>query len=478
LRHLFALPYMFFQQRSAGDLMLRLNSNTIIREILTASALSGILDGTLMGLYVLLLLVMSPVMGALVLALGALHVGLFLATRGRQREMNALLLERQARAQSYQVEIFAGIETLKAMGCEERAEERFTNLFVDVLNASLARGRLAALLEAVSSALRLGAPLLILSVGALMVLNGQLSLGAMLALDALAVSVFGPLSGLVTTAVQLQTLGSYMERIADIHETPLEQDPAAVRPSGKLMGRIELDGVSFRYRPLEPLVVEDVSVTIAPGQLVAIVGRSGSGKSTLASLLLGLYRPTSGTIAYDGVDQGELELRSVRRQLGIVTQRAYIFGSTLRANIALSDPEMPLEEVVRAAKRARIHDEIMQMPMAYDTLLTDGGGSLSGGQRQRIALARALSQGPAILLLDEATSALDAITEREVQAELSRLSCTRIIIAHRLSTIVDADVILVMDEGRLVERGTHAELLAKEGTYADLVATQLSHGRE
>jgi ABC-type bacteriocin/lantibiotic exporter with double-glycine peptidase domain len=187
-----------------------------------------------------------------------------------------------------------------------------------------------------------------------------------------------------------------------------------------------------------------------------------------------MYPPTSGRILFDGSDLAGLELKSLRRQIGIVTQRPYLFGATIRQNIALSDPEMPHEMVVDAAKLACIHDEIVAMPMGYETPLVDGGASLSGGQQQRIALARALAHRPTILLLDEATSDLDSVTERMVHHNLSTLGCTRIVIAHRLSTIADADLILVMEKGRIVQRGTHDELMALPGAYSEQVMAQ--HG--
>lgn len=473
IEHLIALPYAFFQRRTRGDILMRLNSNVLIRQTLTSGALSGMLDGALMLGYLVLVFVASASFGLLVIAFSLLQVGVMLATGRRRKEVNAATIVKQTAAQDYQVEMLAGMETLKAMGAETRAQEHWTNLFVDVLNATLVEGRLTAAVDSVSSTLRLAAPLAILAFGALAVVNGEMSLGTMLAVNTFAVGVFTPLSNLVSTGVQLQLIGTYLDRIADVRGTPVEQDLSKVRPAPVLKGGITLEHVSFRYGPLDPLVVNDVSVKVDPGQFVAIVGRSGSGKSTLASLLLGLHAPTAGRILYDEIPLSDLDLRSVRHQLGIVTQRAYLFSNSIRANIALSEPSLPMKEIIAAAKLAHIHEEISQLPMNYDTLLTDSGGSVSGGQRQRIALARALVRKPAILLLDEATSALDAITERAVQVELERLRCTRIVIAHRLSTVLRADRILVMDTGKLVEQGTHQELLEAGGIYAELVHSQL-----
>jgi ABC-type bacteriocin/lantibiotic exporter with double-glycine peptidase domain len=473
LEHLIALPYAFFQRRSVGDLLMRLNSNVLIRQVLTSGMLSAIIDGVMLLGYFGLVFFLSPKFGALVLFFGALQVGIFFATRARRRDINAITILRQSKAQSYEVEMFSGIETLKAMGAEGRAQEQWANLFVNSLNASIAEGRLAATVDSVGATLRMAAPLFILLYGALCVLGGEFTLGTMLAINTFALSVFTPLANMVSMGVQLQLLGSHLERIADVRETPLEQDLERVRLAPPLTGRIEVDHVSFRYGPLEPMVLRNVSLKIQPGQLVALVGRSGSGKSTLASLLLGLYPPGDGRILYDGTNLVDLELRSVRRQLGIVTQRAYLFGGSIRTNITLADPDIPFEVVVEACRLAQIHDEIVAMPMGYDTPLMDGGHSLSGGQRQRIALARALLRKPSILLLDEATSALDAITERRVHEALAGLKCTRIVIAHRLSTILHADNIVVMHEGQLAEQGTHAELLARRGLYAELIESQL-----
>src|SRR5436305_3277123 len=473
LDHLFDLPYAFFQQRSAGDLIMRLSSNSTVREILTSGALSGVLDGLLVTVYLVLLFVASPTMGVLVLILGALRVGLFLFTRKRTRDLMSRSLQTEAKSQSYQVNLLAGIETLKASGAEHRSVEQWSHLFVDVLNVSLSRGRLQAFVDSTLSALGTASPLVILVWGAVQVLQGHLTLGTMLAMNALAAGFLTPLSTLITNAFQFQLLGSYLDRIEDVLETPREQDPATVNPAPRLKGNIRLETVSFRYGPFAPWAVQDVSIEIPAGRFVALVGRSGAGKSTLASLLVGLYTPTEGRILFDGIDLSELDLRSVRRQVGVVPQHPYLFGNSIRANVTLSDPTLPLSRAVEAAKLAHIHDDVLAMPMGYASIRADGGASLSGGQRQRLALARALVHRPAILLLDEATSALDTRTEREIQQELEALRATRIVIAHRLTTIRHPDLTLVMDDGRLVEQGRHDDLIALDGVYASLVAAQV-----
>jgi ATP-binding cassette, subfamily B, bacterial len=477
LDHLVALPYSFFQKRSAGDLMMRLNSNATIREILTSSVLSGLLDGALVSIYLLLLFATSFEIGMLVVALGSLRLGLFALTRRRHRELMSHLLQVQAKSQSYQVQLLAGMQTLKSSGAEQRAVERWSNLFVDELNVSLARGRLDAFVDSSLAVLGLASPIAVLLYGTVQVLQGDLSLGTMLALNALAVGFLVPLSQLIATAFRLQLLGSYLERIRDVLDTPREQAPGKGVLPGRLTGAVRLDQVSFQYAPLAPLVVREVSVEVEPGRFVALVGRSGAGKSTLAHLLVGLYLPTSGTILYDGINLVELDLQATRSQVGVVSQHPYIFGGTVRANIAMNDPTLSYNRIVEAARLAQIDEDILAMPMGYDTLVSDGGSSLSGGQRQRLALARALALRPSMLLLDEATSMLDAITERGIHEALGTLHCTRIVIAHRLSTVRNADLILVMHEGRIVERGTHDELMNLGGRYNDLVAHQLERQR-
>jgi ABC-type bacteriocin/lantibiotic exporter with double-glycine peptidase domain len=474
LDHLVSLPFGFFQQRSEGDLMMRVSSNATIREMLTSSALSGLLDGALAISYLAILLIANAAMGAIVLSLALLQAAVFLFSYRRYQDLMSQDLQTQAKAQSYLVQMLAGIETLKANGVEERAVEQWSNLFVDGLNVSLSRGRLSATVDSLMGGLKSGSPLLVMWFGGWLAMNGDLSLGTMLALNALAAGFLGPVSTVISTSLQLQLLRSYVERIDDVLAAPPEQDKNEVVPAPALRGEIELRDISFSYSANSSSAgLHGVSVKIEPGQKVAIVGQSGAGKSTLAKLLLGLYRPSSGNILFDGVDLSEYDLRSVRRQCGIVTQRSHLFSGTIRENISLNDPGIPLDAVTEASKLACLHRDVAGMPMGYETVLADGGSSISGGQRQRVALARALVNRPAIVLLDEATSELDSITEAEAHRNLSRLNCTRIVIAHRLSTITDADLILVMDNGKLVEQGTHRKLLESAGHYARLIAAQV-----
>jgi ABC-type bacteriocin/lantibiotic exporter with double-glycine peptidase domain len=474
--HLVKLPYDFFLRRSAGDLMMRLQSNTAVRDILATGTMSAVLDGSFASLYLILLFVISPVLGVVVLMLALLQVATMLLSWRRNQRLMSGSLQAQADTQSYAYELLAGIETLKASGAEHRAAERWGGLFVNQVNIDLRRGRLSAAVSSVMSTLQVASPLVILMVGTLEVLAGQISLGIMLSASALGAGFLGPLATMVTSALQLQLLTSYMQRINDVLDTPREQHGDHVRPAPRLSGQIRADDVSFSYGPLAPAVVSHVSAEIQPGQHIGIVGRSGSGKSTLAHLLLGLYRPTSGRIEFDGLDLASLDAGAVRRQLGIVTQRPYLFGSSVRENIALTNPELPLEAVAEAARIACVHDDIAAMPMGYDTKLHDGGASVSGGQRQRIALARALVHRPSILLLDEATSELDTMTEQKIYANLDVISSTTIVIAHRLSTVRNADLILVMDEGRIAETGTHEQLLVRGGAYTALVHAQSPGG--
>jgi ABC-type bacteriocin/lantibiotic exporter with double-glycine peptidase domain len=478
VEHLLTLPYSFFQQRSTGDLLTRVASNALLRDILSNQLLATLLDSSLVAFYLVILLWQSLPFGMLTLVIGLLQVLLLLASNRPLSQLASRELAAYGKSQGYLDEVFAGIATLKAAGAEQRAFERWSNLFFDQLNIALRHDYLKATITTILTALRSLAQLALLWVGATQVLNGSISLGTMVALNALAAAFFTPLASLVSTGQQLPLIGASLDRIADVTEAEPEQQGQAVQLPPRLTGHIRLEHVSFRYAPDAPEVLHQLDLTIEAGQKVAIVGPSGSGKSTLGKLLLGLYLPTEGTIAYDGIPLQRLNLQEVRRQCGVVLQESTLFSGSILSNITLTNPAMDKEQVVEAAALAALDNDIRCMPMGYDTFVSEGGSALSGGQRQRLAIARAVAHKPTILLLDEATSHLDVVTEQSVAQHLQTLACTQIIIAHRLSTIRNADVILVLEQGIIVEQGSHHELLQRQGSYARLIQQQLERREE
>jgi ATP-binding cassette, subfamily B, bacterial len=478
VEHLLTLPYSFFQQRSSGDLLTRLASTTMLRNMLSNELLSTLLDSGLVVFYLVILLWQSPPFGMLTLAIGLLQVLFLLGSNRPIRNLTSRELAAYGKAQGYLAEVLAGIATLKGSGAEQQAFERWSNLFFDQLNISLRHSYLSSTMTTIMTALRSLAPLALLWVGAMQVLNGAITIGTMVALTALANAFFTPLASLVSSGQQLQLIGAHLERITDVTEAESEQEGQTVQLPPRLTGHIRLEHVSFRYAPDAPEVLRQLDLTVEAGQKVAIVGPSGSGKSTLGKLLLGLYVPTEGAILYDGIPLQRLHFQEVRRQFGVVLQESILFSGSILSNITLNNPTIDKEQVVEAAEIAAIDEDIRRMPMGYDTFVSEGGSALSGGQRQRLAIARAIAHKPTILLLDEATSHLDVVTEQSVAQHLQTLACTQLIIAHRLSTIRNADVILVLDQGTIVEKGSHHDLLQRQGYYARLMQQQLARREE
>ncbi|MGW0522288.1 peptidase domain-containing ABC transporter [Crossiella sp. NPDC003009] len=474
LRRLVDLPYSYFQLRTGGDLLSRFGSSEVIRDLVTAQFLALVLDGALVLLYLGVLFAGSAAFALVVAATGVLNLVVLWLFARRAHELTEMQLSRMAHTQSYLLETVVGVETIKASGAEDRAYQRWSRMFDRQLRVSMDRQSLDNHMDLWLTVLRAGMPLGLLWFGAHLVLSGELGLGQMLAMNTLAGSVFAPLTSLAVSAKSFQTVGVHLARIQDVLREAPEQPDREMLLRPVITGAIELDRVSFRYGPEAGPAVSEVSVRCPAGSKIAIVGRTGSGKSTLARLMLGLYRPSSGTVCFDGVPTELLDLTALRGQCGVVMQTPHIYSGSVLENLTLKVPDAPFAEVVRAAALAEVHEDLMRMPLNYHTMLSEGGAGLSGGQLQRLAIARAVLGKPRILLFDEATSHLDAATELAVQRNLDELGSTRIVIAHRLSTVRNADLIIVMDNGRITELGTHEALLRDGGPYSTLVESQLT----
>ena len=366
-----------------------------------------------------------------------------------------------------------GIAYVKASGAEHRAYERWRMLFQRQLGVFVERSYVTATVDLALGFARSASPLVLLWYGAFLVSRGALPLGTMLALTGLAASFLAPVTSLVQNVQQLQMLDAYVERLSDVLQTEPEREaPRIARPPARLIGRVEARHLSYRFTVDGPLVVNDVSFSIAPGEKLGIVGPTGSGKSTILMLLLGLHDPTSGEILYDGLPLSALDPRDVRCSCGVVLQDSAVFAGSIRSNIELNAPGSSGEQIARAAALAGLADDVARFPMRYETRVAEGGSNLSGGQRQRLAIARAVVTEPSVLMLDEASSHLDVASEQRLNVNLEQLHCTRIVIAHRLSAVRTADQIIVLDRGCVVERGRHEDLIAAGGTYAALAAAQ------
>jgi ABC-type bacteriocin/lantibiotic exporter with double-glycine peptidase domain len=318
--------------------------------------------------------------------------------------------------------------------------------------------------------------------GASLVISGEFTIGQLFAFNMLSGNVIRPFRRLAGLWNHLQEINIAIERLCDVIEAKPEEDRDSNRQAiDKLQGYVKFKNVTFRYnKDAETNILENINFEIKPGQTIALVGRSGSGKTTLSKLILGLYLPTTGSIEIDGKDLKTISLHSLRSQVGVVDQDTFLFSGTIKSNISLAKPGAKLTEIQRASELAGAHEFIHKMPMGYDTEIGEGGGMLSGGQRQRLAIARALLNNPRLLIFDEATSSLDTESERIIQTNLEKIRRNRstIIIAHRLSTVQNADLILVLDKGILIESGNHHQLMEKRGQYYHLNQQQLATIKE
>jgi subfamily B ATP-binding cassette protein HlyB/CyaB len=470
-RHLMALPIAYFQARRVGDSVARVRELENIRQFLTSSALTLVIDFLFTFVFLAVMFYYSISLTFVVLASFPFYIGISAGAAPLFRRRLDEKFNRGAENQAFLVESVTGVETLKAMAVEPQMQRRWEEQLAAYVSASF---RVLSLNNSASQAVQAVNKLVIAAIlyfGAKLVIDGEMSVGELVAFNMLAARVSMPVLRLAQLWQDFHQARLSIDRLGDILNTipePSFSPGRAALPA--IRGQITFDHVTFRYRVGGPEVLHDVSFNVQSGQVVGVVGSSGSGKSTIAKLIQRLYVPESGRVLIDGVDLAMVDLAWLRRQTGVVLQENVLFNSSIRENIALADPAVPMERIIAAAELAGAHDFILELPEGYDTVVGERGSSLSGGQRQRIAIARALIMDPRILILDEATSALDYESERAIQQNMKRIAAGRtvFVVAHRLSTVRHADRIITIERGRIVEDGRHDDLIRSNGRYAKL----------
>ncbi|HNO34942.1 MAG TPA: type I secretion system permease/ATPase, partial [Nitrospira sp.] len=470
-RHLLALPLAYFEARRVGDTVARVRELEQIRQFLTSNAVTVVLDVVFTIVFLGVMWIYSPTLTLVVMASLPLYVLLSVLITPTIRARLHEKFNRGAENQSFLVEAVSGIQTVKALAVEPPLQRRWDEQLAGYVQASFRATNLIAVAGQAATCIQKSTTIAVMWVGAYQVIDGALSIGELIAFNMLSGQVTGPLLRMVNLWQEFQQVGISIQRLGDVLNAKAEPSYNPNRTTlPQIAGQIVFDDVGFRYRIDGPPVLQHVSLTLQPGQIVGVVGRSGSGKSTIAKLVQRLYVPERGRVLVDGVDLAQIDPAWLRRQVGVVLQENFLFNRSVRDNIALTDPGLSMDRVIHAAKLAGAHEFILELPDGYDTIVGEHGCALSGGQRQRIAIARAVVANPRILIFDEATSALDYESEAIIQRNMAQICKGRtvIIIAHRLSTVRPAHKIYVIDRGQLVEQGTHDELLTRNGMYTRL----------
>jgi subfamily B ATP-binding cassette protein HlyB/CyaB len=469
--HMISLPLAYFSARQVGQSVARVRELDSIRNFITGTALTLVIDLAFTFVFFAVMWYYSPALTWIVLGTLPFYIGLSIFITPILKNRLDEKFKHGAANQSFLVESISGVETVKSLSVEPQMQRNWEDQLSKYVSASFRAQNLNNIANQYAGFINKLMTLGIIWYGAHLVIDGSLTVGQLVAFNMLAGRVSGPILKIVQLWQDFQQAGISIERLGDILNTPREPGFNPNRSTlPKLKGQVTFDHVKFRYRPEGQIVLDDVHLEVKPGEVIGIVGKSGSGKSTLTKLVQRLYVPEAGRVLIDGVDLAMVDTAWLRKNIGVVLQENFLFNRSVRENIALSNPGLPMEAVVQAATMAGAHEFIAEMPEAYDSTVGEQGSNLSGGQRQRIAIARALITNPRILIFDEATSALDYESERKIQDNMATICKDRtvFIIAHRLSTVRQCDRIIVMEKGRILEQGNHDHLIQLDGYYAKL----------
>jgi ATP-binding cassette subfamily C protein len=476
LWHLLHLPVSFYVQRYAGEISARIRLNDKVAEVLSGRLATTAIEASMMLAYASIMVQYDAVLTLIGLSCAATNMLALQWVSRRRIDANQRLLQEQGKLTGLALAGLRSIETLKASALEADFFARWAGTYAKTINAQQDLGVSNQTLSVLPTLLSAVTSTLVVVIGGLQVMEGRLSIGMLVAFQSLMQSFLTPITRLVDLGGTLQELHGALSRLDDVLDNPTHAEPrnglafpAITAETFRLRGHVEVRNVTFGHSRVNPPVLNNVNFSLAPGQWVALVGASGSGKSTLAKLVCGLYDPWEGEFCFDGIPRSQIPRQVLQHSLAMVDQEMMFFAGTIRENLTLWDTTVPDGQLVQACKDAAVHDEIVALPGGYDGEVLEGAANLSGGQRQRLAIACALVHDPAILIMDEATSALDAETEYRIIEHLRRRQCTCLIVAHRLSTIRACDHILVLDQGQVVQQGTHAALLQEGGLYARLI---------